>query len=139
MISNYVGQFKLDRFLYLITLFRFILENLENEEKYIGIINCTEKDLESLIEQIINDMKKCPSIELEKLSIPIESDFNHNKSTFVKDFMYILENNFNIKPNSKFEFAVVSTNKLSIKRFWYLLINIFKDIPSLNQELCNYI
>ena len=84
-------------------------------------------------------MKKCSSIELEKLSIPIESDFNENKSTFVKDFMYILENNFNIKPDSKFELAVISTNKYSIKRFWYLLINIFKDIPSLNQELCNYI
>lgn len=137
MIRTYVGHFKLDRFSHLITLIRFISENSSIYEN----ITFTESNYIEEIKKIIGftfgqfDNCKNKSI-LDGLVLSAQNDFNSNPNSFINDFYFIIINNFSANFDKEFDFNLTNEQKLYIKKFWFLLQNIYTDLPTNKQKLC---
>ncbi len=130
IVKEYVGKMRLERFLNIITIFKFISENYDEIDKK-DISN--DRNLVGLINQILKLMKQCDTKDLNRILSQISMDFStkQSKIDFIKDFRMMLRNTF------KNSLEVIKRKKITITRFWLLLTKIFNELPPPTQELCN--
>jgi hypothetical protein len=138
-IGKYVGEFKLERFLNLITIFRFISENSEkySNDTYYNF-NINDK-IKILINNTIKFMKECNNKELNIWINLINKDYTSNSNEFIKNFIDIFVGTFGLEYSLQFNFSDILNKSKQIIRLWYLLKNIYTEIPSLEKPLCNSI
>ena len=83
-------------------------------------------------------MKNCNNLNLNILISNITREYNIDSNNFINNFTqmlkiigYGLTNTFDLNQLSKY--------KNNVKRFWFLLNKIYVNLPSVNQDLCEYI
>ena len=142
MVKKYIGEFRLSRFLNLITIFRFISEN---EEKYKNTA-FSDKNYLSKSQEIITNtiklMKECNQKDLTKLIVDIQTDFTNNKEPFKENFWYIMENNFSAKKQVtevSFPITNIINQSKNIKKFWTILKDIYQSLLASNENMCDYV